>query len=56
MVPDPDQIDLDLDDTTYENTDDFESFDDVDSDAAQADLPDDSFDAAAADFTSEGDH
>lgn len=37
----------------YANTDEFEDFDEVDSETVE--LPDDSFDEAAADFDSEGD-
>jgi hypothetical protein len=42
------------DDNQDIDPDNFENFDDVDSDVAQSDIPDDSFDAADADFDTEG--
>jgi hypothetical protein len=42
------------DDLSFENPDDFENFDEVDS--ATVELPEDSFDESAADFSSEDEH
>lgn len=49
MADENDQLEFD-----FPSTDDFPSYDDVDSETAETELPDDSFELNTADFKTEG--